>query len=643
MGEIDLAVGCAVPPHTPHAISVSLPTWGDVVGYEEGDKRVVNSMTTGYPRFFIHLTIQKLAAICEHKYAIGKERCMLFATKKIAELCRSFIESRSATIGSPVNARLVNLFICPEDQQNDGSKMDRSSNTGSCVDLHIVLFPGDAFPIAKQFWQHTGLGISSRLAEKCLSLLPNASPNVQRPSSPVLSRKGPHRYYSGAKGSAALSASSSANKLSQPPTATEDVAPDSVYLEERFGRNLPLSAASFAKRTLRSRVAGVLVRDASNASHFPATTQAKKEDLVVGPSKRGIADVAADDVYLFPSGMASIWSAHNMALSVRPPAKSICFGFPYADTLKVLEKWGPGSCFFGFGTDSDIDELEKMLEEESKLDPSKPPILALFTEFPSNPLLRSPNLRRLRALADQYDFLIVVDETVGNYVNVEVLPHADIVVSSLTKVFSGASNVMGGSLVLNPKGRHYDALKAHLNDNYEDDIYFDEDAIYMERNSRDFKHRIRIIDANAEAACDFLRSRSVVGGYTSSPAIKEVYYPKYITRENYDACRIQSIDPEDGKTGGFGGLFSLTFTSIAASKAFFDALPCYKGPSLGTNFTLACPFTILAHFAELDWAAQYGVEAGLVRISVGMEDTVTLLQSFETALKAAEAVSPGDV
>lgn len=70
--------------------------------------------------------------------------------------------------------------------------------------------------------------------------------------------------------------------------------------------------------------------------------------------------------------------------------------------------------------------------------------MALFTEFPSNPLLRSANLPRLRGLADKYDFLVVIDETIGNFVNVEVLPYADMVVSSLTKVFSGASNVMGG-------------------------------------------------------------------------------------------------------------------------------------------------------------------------------------------------------
>lgn len=62
-------------------------------------------------------------------------------------------------------------------------------------------------------------------------------------------------------------------------------------------------------------------------------------------------------------------------------------------------------------------------------------------------MLSSPNLERIRKLADQYDFAVVVDETIGNFINVNVLPYADVVVSSLTKVFSGDSNVMGGGYV----------------------------------------------------------------------------------------------------------------------------------------------------------------------------------------------------
>lgn len=58
--DTNIALGLSVPPHTPHAISVSLPKWRDNVGYEEGEKRVIDSMVSGYPRFFIHLSIQKV-------------------------------------------------------------------------------------------------------------------------------------------------------------------------------------------------------------------------------------------------------------------------------------------------------------------------------------------------------------------------------------------------------------------------------------------------------------------------------------------------------------------------------------------------------------------------------------------------------
>lgn len=116
------------------------------------------------------------------------------------------------------------------------------------------------------------------------------------------------------------------------------------------------------------------------------------------------------------------------------------YRFPYTDTLKILQKFGAGCHFYGRGEDKDIDDLEALLASGER-------ILSLFCELPSNPLLKSPDLRRLRRLADQYDFLLVVDETIGNFYNIGVLEHADMVVSSLTKIFSGDSNVMGGRCV----------------------------------------------------------------------------------------------------------------------------------------------------------------------------------------------------
>lgn len=183
------------------------------------------------------------------------------------------------------------------------------------------------------------------------------------------------------------------------------------------------------------------------------------------------------------------------------------------------------------------------------------------------------------------------------------------------------------SLVINPRGKHYSALKSTLQDSYED-VYFDEDAIFMERNSRQFKRRVPIINKNTEAICDLLKSRQQPAG-----VVKDVFYPKYMTRANFDLCRASDL-PEG--VPAFGGLFSVTFTDDDASRVFFDGLACHKGPSLGTSFTLACPYTVLAHYAEMNWASTYGVEEGLVRVSVGMEDVAEMLRIFEVALAAAE-------
>lgn len=57
----DFAVGTSIPANLPHAVSVSLPLWKDNVDYEEG--RLAQVMETGYPRFFVHRSIQKVSPV----------------------------------------------------------------------------------------------------------------------------------------------------------------------------------------------------------------------------------------------------------------------------------------------------------------------------------------------------------------------------------------------------------------------------------------------------------------------------------------------------------------------------------------------------------------------------------------------------
>ena len=84
---------------------------------------------------------------------------------------------------------------------------------------------------------------------------------------------------------------------------------------------------------------------------------------------------------------------------------------------------------------------------------------------------------------------------------------------------------------------------------------------------------------------------------------------------------------------GHGCLLSFVLKE-GESKAqrVFDALRVSKGPSLGTHFTLACPYTQLAHFDELNWAEDCGVPPHLLRVSAGLEDPDELWQRFERAL-----------
>ncbi|OMJ11118.1 putative cystathionine gamma-synthase, partial [Smittium culicis] len=202
------------------------------------------------------------------------------------------------------------------------------------------------------------------------------------------------------------------------------------FIEERYGRNLNSRLAEESKLILKKRISGIIVESGSEL----ASGRDHAEQFV----SRGVCNLSESDVFLTPTGMSSIFHTHRTILDFIKSEKSICFGFPYTDTLKILSSFGPGSHFFGLGEGSDYDELEALLSSGTEQ------IAALFTETPSNPLLKTPDLQRLRNLADKYKFVLVVDDSISNFVNLDTLNLADVVVSSLTKLFSGDSNVMGG-------------------------------------------------------------------------------------------------------------------------------------------------------------------------------------------------------
>ena len=62
-----------------------------------------------------------------------------------------------------------------------------------------------------------------------------------------------------------------------------------------------------------------------------------------------------------------------------------------------------------------------------------------------------------------------------------------------------------GSMVLNPHRQYYAKLKESMATLYED-VFWPQDAVFLERNSRDFITRIHRVDTNAEVVCQTLLS-----------------------------------------------------------------------------------------------------------------------------------------
>jgi cystathionine gamma-synthase len=181
---------------------------------------------------------------------------------------------------------------------------------------------------------------------------------------------------------------------------------------------------------LRGRIADMLAR---------ATT---------GPPSRKL--VSPSDVFLFPSGMSTIYHVHHMLLQWRNGG-SVMMGFPYELTLKILETYGPSCQVYSSNSSSDIDGLEQYLVQKASDRTAGSRLQAIWCECPSNPLLWTPDLQKIRELADQYDLAVIVDDTIGSSANVDVLNAADVVVTSLTKSFSGFADVMAGRYRVLPR------------------------------------------------------------------------------------------------------------------------------------------------------------------------------------------------
>ena len=235
---------------------------------------------------------------------------------------------------------------------------------------------------------------------------------------------------------------------------------------------------------------------------------------------------------------------------------------------------------------------------------------------------------RLRQ-SEKHGFVFVVDETISGFGNVDVFPESDLILTSLTKSFSGEANVMGGSIVLNPQSPHYSSLSSAFKSSWHNEL-FAGDAEVLLANSQGFFPRTAKLNRNAYAMAEFLHKHKS----TPDSPIVNVQYPALLpSKPEYDAY-LRPSSTELPKPG-YGCLLTVEFDSVESASAFYDKCGFYPSPHLAGHVTLMFAYNMFVFCKkpeEKEYMKELGCKEESVRISAGLEDVDDLIDTLKDAL-----------
>ncbi len=356
------------------------------------------------------------------------------------------------------------------------------------------------------------------------------------------------------------------------------------------------------------RFAGEVVSSRQAQDFLDGKLREGSKSHLISRSLSKFTGAAPEDTFIFTSGMAAITAVLRALPGVLEGKKTLQLEFPYVDSLKVQEYFGPGVVYLNDASGESFDEALMRIRQGE--------FAGVFTEVPSNPLLRTIDLQRVAEACKASSTPLIVDESVSGPLNVQPLLFADVVTGSLTKWISGEGDVMAGMASVRADSPIVDALRKSLAvDASECAPLYIGDAEVLLSNLKSYPKRMKIVNASGKALAEWLANH---------PAIAEVWHPSRTHTAQYEAVM--------KKDGGYGGLLSFVLKAPKKTPKIYDALRFCKGPSFGTPFTLVCPYTLLAHYHELEWAEDCGVSANLLRVSCGLEPIETIIATFEEAL-----------
>jgi len=262
------------------------------------------------------------------------------------------------------------------------------------------------------------------------------------------------------------------------------------------------------------------------------------------------------------------------------------------------------------------------LSDAGKLEPAlRPNTRMVWVESPTNPLLKLVDLAAIAAITRKRGILAVCDNTFASPWVQRPLEHGfDIVVHSATKYLNGHSDVIGGVAVIRADEALRDRL-AYLQ-NAVGGVPSPFDAFLVLRGLKTLALRMERHCANALTIAQFLEAH---------PKVERVYYPGL-------ASHPQKALADRQMNGRYGGMVTAVLAGgLEASRRFLERCRIFAlAESLGGVESLIEHPAIMTHASiPAGVRADLGINDGLVRLSVGIEDVEDLWTDLSRALTAA--------
>lgn len=313
---------------------------------------------------------------------------------------------------------------------------------------------------------------------------------------------------------------------------------------------------------------------------------------------------------VFSSGMAAISSV--LLAIAKSGDKIIAQKAVYGNTFLVLENIAPRLGLEVVWVESlDIGEWEKAFA-------NNPGVVIAYAESPVNPQMRVVDLRDLADLAHCHHALLIVDNTFATpYCQRPLGLGADVVVHSTTKYLIGHGAVVGGAVI----SRNSDLMKGKIAYylKYLGAVPSPFDTWLANIGLKTFELRMDRHCANAMLLASYLNKH---------PAINRVDYPGLESHPDY-AITTQQMYP-------YGGM--LSFEVKGGYKAGKKLMNSVKVATLAVS--LGNVDTLIQHPASMTHSSvpptlrqKMGIGAGLVRLSVGIENIEDLIADFDQALQ----------